>query len=271
MRKLLIISFLCASVLAGGCGGQKIPLVHRIDIPQGNVVTQDMLDRLEPGLNKRQVTYIMGSPMLVDVFNQEEWIYLYSFQPGGGDRVQRRVSLFFDDDRLVRVDGDVRLAEEMPVAVRSAAGSSRSVDVPEGVGAGYEDGGILQGVIDRFAALNPLGGDEKKRKPETPATAAPSGEEEAAGDGDAAAQSDGTMQRYSLESGDVGTAPPADTAPEEEPEDAPVAGAAGPGAAAGEAHTPAGEEPPGFLERLKRGLGMGSDDAGSGGGSASPP
>jgi len=260
MRKLLIIPLLFASLLTGGCGEPRLPFVHRIDIPQGNVVTQDMLDKLEPGLNKRQVRYIMGSPMLVDVFNQEEWIYLYSFEPGGGERVQRRVSLFFTDDRLAKVTGNVKRTDDMAVAVKSAQGTSRSVDVPEGVGAGYEDGGILQGVIDRFTGLNPWSKDGKRPQPAADDTAAPEGAQPAA----PSSPSD-TMRRFSLDTQDVdsvpaapetdGTADEAATPATETPAGQPATPA--PGTAA---DAPATKDES-FFERLKRSVGLGQEKA----------
>lgn len=199
----------------GACSNTEIPFVHRMEIPQGNVVTKDMVEKLEPGLTKRQVTYIMGSPMLVDVFNQEQWIYLYSFEPSSGERVQRQLSLGFEDDALVRVSGDVSAITGTPLAVQSAEGRSRSVDVPEGVGAGYNDGGILQGVIDRFKGLNPWSGKDRKETargndsdndageaaPDTANTNAPDAGKD-------------TMQKFSLEEKDIGTASPSDTAQE---------------------------------------------------------
>ena len=108
MRKLLIIHFALASLLLTACGAPKVPGVYRMDIQQGNVVTQDMLDRLETGMEKRKVRYLLGTPLIVDTFNNDRWDYLYSFQPGGGKRVQRRISLFFAQEKLARIEGDIR-------------------------------------------------------------------------------------------------------------------------------------------------------------------
>ena len=94
-------------LLLAGCSA-KIPGVYRIDIQQGNVVEQEMLDRLEPGMEKRKVRFILGTPLLVDTFNQDRWDYLYSISEGGDTRQQRSVSIFFEDERLSRIEGDVR-------------------------------------------------------------------------------------------------------------------------------------------------------------------
>ncbi|GGM28456.1 outer membrane protein assembly factor BamE [Pseudomonas asuensis] len=99
------LTFLSLATLAG-C---SFPGVYKIDIQQGNVVTQDMIDQLRPGMTRRQVRFIMGSPLITDTFHANRWDYLYSMQPGGGQRQQERVSLVFDDsDHLVGLAGDFK-------------------------------------------------------------------------------------------------------------------------------------------------------------------
>jgi len=82
------------------------PGVYKISIPQGNIITQDMVDQLRPGMTKRQVIFVMGTPLVRDPFHQDRWDYIYSFQPGGGVRGQERISVFFVDDQLVSFNGD---------------------------------------------------------------------------------------------------------------------------------------------------------------------
>ena len=103
--KLLLTSFTFVGLLAlAGC---SFPGVYKIDIQQGNVVTQDMIDQLRPGMTRRQVRFIMGNPLLTDTFHTDRWDYLYSLQPGGGERQQERVSLIFNEsDQLVSLSGD---------------------------------------------------------------------------------------------------------------------------------------------------------------------
>lgn len=104
MRKVLISLALAVSVSA--CS--DFPGVYKLDIPQGNVVTQEMIDQLRPGMTPSQARYIMGTPLITDTFNPDRWDYLYSFEPGGEPRVQERVSLFFEEGKLARVSGDFR-------------------------------------------------------------------------------------------------------------------------------------------------------------------
>lgn len=85
-----------------------MPSPYRPDIHQGNIVSQEMVDQLKPGMNKRQVGFIMGTPLLMDPFHDERWDYIYSNEPNGGARVQKRISLIFAKDELVGMQGDFR-------------------------------------------------------------------------------------------------------------------------------------------------------------------
>ncbi len=95
--KLLLPSLTLVGLAAlAGC---SFPGVYKIDIQQGNVVTQDMIDQLKPGMTQRQVRFIMGNPLITDTFHANRWDYLYSIQPGGRQRYQERISLMFDGQR----------------------------------------------------------------------------------------------------------------------------------------------------------------------------
>lgn len=101
--------------LLSGCSGVpslSFPGVYRINIPQGNLITQEMVDQLRPGLTKRQVTFIMGTPLIKDTFDQDRWDYLYSIQIGGGERMQERLSVYFEDGLLADFDGDFEQTPE---------------------------------------------------------------------------------------------------------------------------------------------------------------
>jgi len=86
--------------------------VHKIDIQQGNVVTQEMLDQLELNMPAKKVRFVMGTPLLRDVFHQQRWDYIYSFKAGNGQRKQRNITLFFDKKkRLQKIKGDVKIGK----------------------------------------------------------------------------------------------------------------------------------------------------------------
>ncbi len=80
---------------------------YRIDVRQGNFVTQDMVAQLKPGLTKDQVRFILGTPLVSDPFHAERWDYVYRFQSGHEKPRQRQLIVFFDDGKLVRVGGNV--------------------------------------------------------------------------------------------------------------------------------------------------------------------
>lgn len=105
----------------------NLPGVYKIDIEQGNMIDQAMVDQLRPNMTKRQVLYIMGSPMLTDTFHEQRWEYLYSDQPGGEARLQKRLSLYFSGDNLVGVQGDFR-PSTLPVMKES---TETTVDLPK--------------------------------------------------------------------------------------------------------------------------------------------
>lgn len=113
MKSFVVYSLsLAAFLFLSACSTDKIPGVYRIDVQQGNNVDQEMINKLQPGMTKNQVAYVMGTPLLVDTFHPNRWDYLYSFEPGNGDREQRRITLYFnDDDTLNHIEGDTRTVE----------------------------------------------------------------------------------------------------------------------------------------------------------------
>jgi outer membrane protein assembly factor BamE len=91
----------------GACGFVGFPGVYRINIEQGNIVTQEAVDQLEPGMSRRQVRFILGTPLIEDTFNPDRWDYVYRLK--NGDEVLGRATLtvHFDGDRLRDVEGDI--------------------------------------------------------------------------------------------------------------------------------------------------------------------
>ena len=115
MRIYNLIILVVFSLLLSSCGSVTsfaFPGVYRLNIPQGNIITQEMVDQLRPGLTKRQVNFILGTPLVKDTFDQDRWDYLYSFQPGGGERVQERLTVFFENDQLTHFVGDFEQTPE---------------------------------------------------------------------------------------------------------------------------------------------------------------
>ena len=98
------------------CGCSSVPRIvneYKIDIQQGNVLTQEMVSQLKPGLTKDQVRFILGTPVLMDMFHANRWDYVYRLQKGStGVAETRKFSVFFDaDGKLSHVSGDVTPAQ----------------------------------------------------------------------------------------------------------------------------------------------------------------
>lgn len=104
MRYCLIGAF--ALILTGCSGFLGFPGVYRINVEQGNIVTQEMVDQLKPGMNRRQVRYVLGTPLVKDTFNQNRWDYVYSMTKGDKELAENRLSVYFENDKLVRFTGD---------------------------------------------------------------------------------------------------------------------------------------------------------------------
>lgn len=85
---------------------------YRIDVQQGNVLTPEMVAQLKPGQTRDQVRFLLGTPLIADVFHRQRWDYVYRFREGRTGEVEsRKLSVFFDaSGRLERVAGDVDVA-----------------------------------------------------------------------------------------------------------------------------------------------------------------
>lgn len=104
MRRFLI-PVLFAGLVAG-CSTPKIG-PHRIDVQQGNALNQENVSRLKPGLNRAQVRFLLGTPLVVDPFRTDRWDYVYLHYKAGKLTEQRRITLFFEGDTLARIEGDL--------------------------------------------------------------------------------------------------------------------------------------------------------------------
>jgi outer membrane protein assembly factor BamE len=110
MKKRLLAVALLTLPMLNGCSTimENLPWIYRIDIKQGNILDQDMINQLKPRMTKRQVLYVMGSPMLSDFFHKDRWDYIYSTREDDEQIIQKKVALFFTGDELVRVEGDYK-------------------------------------------------------------------------------------------------------------------------------------------------------------------
>ena len=139
MKSLGFVLIFACGVLLYGCARNglpkpsdlpsfgNLPFVHKIDIQQGNVITQEMIAQLELGMDKKKVIFIMGSPVILDTFHADRWDYLYLIKHGGGNSKRRQITLYFEQTKLARVEGNVTpAAGKLVVDTRQ----DMTVDVP---------------------------------------------------------------------------------------------------------------------------------------------
>ncbi|MCD6045424.1 MAG: outer rane lipoprotein OmlA [Gammaproteobacteria bacterium] len=98
-KKILNILTLVALILSlSAC-------IHKVDVEQGNVISQEMINQLHPGMTSDQVQFIMGHPVLVETFENNRADYVYTFQPNGGNITKKRVTLLFNGGVLTSISG----------------------------------------------------------------------------------------------------------------------------------------------------------------------
>jgi outer membrane protein assembly factor BamE len=100
-------------VILTGCSMPKfsLPRLFKITIQQGNVLTQEMVDQLKPGMTHSQVAFIMGEPVLRNTFNENRWDYIYTIELPGYFSQDVRMNLFFESDALAYFTGDLAPTE----------------------------------------------------------------------------------------------------------------------------------------------------------------
>jgi len=135
MKRLLVLlvpPLLVACSSAPGITSYLTP--YRIDVRQGNMVTQEMVAQLKPGLTRDQVRFILGTPLVADMFHADRWDYVYRFRPGRDqqDLQQRNLIVYFQDGKLSRVDGDVVASQPGAAADAPTKPASRVIDIPAG-------------------------------------------------------------------------------------------------------------------------------------------
>ncbi|MCK9538554.1 outer membrane protein assembly factor BamE [Dokdonella sp.] len=92
---------LLAALSLGGCG-----LIYRVDTQQGNLLDKAQVESLKPGMSKRQVLLVMGSPSIISPFDQDRWDYVSTLREGRNKMDTRDLTLHFEDGFLARIEGD---------------------------------------------------------------------------------------------------------------------------------------------------------------------
>ncbi len=110
-RGARVAASLAAALLLAGCGSftdhlPKFLRPYRPDVQQGNVITNDMVEQLRPGMTRDQVKFMLGTPLLTDAFHPDRWDYLYYLNPRSGAPQRRNLSIVFKDDMLDHFSSD---------------------------------------------------------------------------------------------------------------------------------------------------------------------
>lgn len=86
--------------------------IYRIDIPQGNFLEQKDVDKLRIAMTKEQVTYVLGSPVASNPFDNDTWHYFYALKGGRGNNFEKQLIVEFKDDKLQDIKGDFEKSAE---------------------------------------------------------------------------------------------------------------------------------------------------------------
>ena len=101
---LRFLKLLCLTILLSSC---SIPRIYQVVVSQGNLVDQEMISKLEVGMTESQVKFVMGTPLISDTFYPNRWDYFTSVTQGEVSFTNQKVTLFFEDKKLVRWEGDI--------------------------------------------------------------------------------------------------------------------------------------------------------------------
>jgi outer membrane protein assembly factor BamE len=123
----LILALNCA--LLSGCANWEFPWVYRINVDQGNIITQEKVNQLKPGMSREQVKFVMGSPLLTDTFHDDRWDYLYTLRDRDNKNTKHRLTVVFAGDKLAQLSGDfMPQAEAVPPAANDLSQPANTND-----------------------------------------------------------------------------------------------------------------------------------------------
>ena len=149
-------SFLLCVLTLAACSVPGIIKPHRIEIQQGNYVSQEMIAQLKLGMSREQVRYVLGTPLVTDIFHADRWDYVY-YRELPGKFEQRKVSVHFDKEgRLERIGGDVVSAGEGARAPAAAQADPAPASAQAKPAPGAEDGSAQK-------PSSPAGEEKKER------------------------------------------------------------------------------------------------------------
>ncbi|WP_327196057.1 outer membrane protein assembly factor BamE [Noviherbaspirillum sp. Root189] len=104
---------------------------YRVDVQQGNFVSREMVAQIKEGMQRPegvtrdQVKFVLGTPLLTDIFHEDRWDYVFHLKKRTGEVISSRVTAFFKDNRLVNIDGDTLPTEEEYLAFIAGTKSAK--------------------------------------------------------------------------------------------------------------------------------------------------
>lgn len=115
-----------------GCAGTAQSVVskitpYKVEVVQGNVITREQTQALQPGMSRQQVREILGTPLMTSLFHTDRWEYVFTLKRPGVDAQTRRLTVFFNDSALARVEGDDMPSESDFVASLTSKIGARKV------------------------------------------------------------------------------------------------------------------------------------------------
>ncbi len=101
MIKFSVI-IICVAIILSSCSGRMFT-IHRIDVQQGNAIEPEKVEQLKVGMTKEQVKFLMGSPLITDVFHPDRWDYVFLLIPDYGETERYHLTVFFDGDKVSEI------------------------------------------------------------------------------------------------------------------------------------------------------------------------
>ena len=99
---LVLTMCVLATITLSSC---RIPGMHTPAVEQGNLISQEMVDQLKPGMTEEQVEFVLGSPVHRNTFNVNQWMYIY-VREYEGERERKKLMLEFENGTLASISGD---------------------------------------------------------------------------------------------------------------------------------------------------------------------
>lgn len=145
-----VVALMVWALLLASCSLPAWLEPHKVEVQQGNFVTQDMVAKLRPGMTKSQVRFALGTPLLADPFHQDRWDYVYRLRESGVLVQSRTITVVFVDDKLQRVEGDVVAAAPQPAGAPTAAEPKPPAERPATRPEPKEEKGFLGRMLEKI-------------------------------------------------------------------------------------------------------------------------